>query len=377
MENDQYFPSELLEMDIESKIKYFEDYTVAHPALKKAYQQLMKNILVAKPNSFLLVYGPSGVGKSTLFHKLINDYYQKYENEMETDKGFIPIAGVEAVSPEDGRFDWRDFYYRSLVSMKEPLIDYKISREFTENKLIAKSDTKAVLRRSLENAVKYRNTKLFLIDEAQHLTKVASSRSLRNQMEALKSFGAQMHIPVILFGTYDLLEFRDLGGQLIRRGLDVHFPRYRVEYQIEKEAFIDVLWNFQKHLPLEREPNLVDEWEFFYKRTIGCIGILKDWIFRTFKYHLHLDHNLKTLSMDSFSEFAHTIDQSYKMAEEAIDKEESLLPEQDEDNLDIKLNLSSEVEHEENNEDTNNDNKKRKPGVRNPKRDAVGLQEAQ
>jgi hypothetical protein len=82
----------------------------------------------------------------------------------------------------------------------------------------------------------------------------------------------------VLAGTYDLLVFRNLSAQLSRRSIDVHFPRYRATDKQEREAFQKVLLTFQRHLPLEEPPELVHQWKYCYARTIGCVGMLKDWL---------------------------------------------------------------------------------------------------
>lgn len=123
---DNGFPKELLFQSVEDRIKYFEKKTVAHPKLVNSYNDLMDKIKVANKDKVLLVYGPSGVGKSTLFKRIKNDYVKRYHNEMEKDKGMIPVLAIETFAPEDGKFDWIDFYSESLKGLQDVLIDEKI-----------------------------------------------------------------------------------------------------------------------------------------------------------------------------------------------------------------------------------------------------------
>ena len=53
-----------------------------------------------------------------------------------------------------------------------------------------------------------------MIDEAQHLGKIASGRRLLDQLDVIKSIANQTKTVHVLFGTYDLLAFRNLNGQL-------------------------------------------------------------------------------------------------------------------------------------------------------------------
>lgn len=366
--NEKLFPIDLLEGPIDDRIRYFENYVVAHPTLITAYKELLERIDVTSDNNILLVYGPSGVGKSTLFSKIIKHIYEDNIELIHEDKGFIPVVGIEAISPENGTFDWIDFYTRILHSANEPLVEHKVRFDETG---IKKSGTKRALRQSIENVLKYRHTKVVLIDEAQHMTKVGSGRSLINQMDAIKSLASTSKVPIILFGTYGLLQFRNLSGQLSRRGMDVHLRRYRADIEEEKNAFINVLLNFQKRLPLEEEPNLVENWEYFYSRTIGCIGILKDWIYRTYKNKLKTDESISTLDIDDFTRFALTPDQCIKMAEEVILDEKKIASLEHDSKLYSILNLDK-VEQSKQNIDK--EKPKRDIGERNPKRDPVGVE---
>ena len=37
---------------------------------------------------------------------------------------------------------------------------------------------------------------------------------------------------------------------------------------------------FEKALPFEDRPDLVSDWEFLYERSLGCVGVLKEWLVR-------------------------------------------------------------------------------------------------
>jgi thymidine kinase len=366
-------PKELLNQSVAERINYFEQRSTNHTILSETYKDLMDKIEIAGKGNVLLIYGPSGVGKTTLFRKVKKEILQKYQNEMVEDKGFIPLIAIEVTSPEDGKFDWIDFYSEALESLDEILIEEKrlhpseIDGQLPTNTTEKK---KRILRKALKNAIKCRKIKYFLIDEAQHLTKVGHSKALRNHMDAIKSLASKLGITIILFGTYELLSFRNLSGQLSRRGLDTDFPRYKSDVPEHIETFKKVLWFFQVHLPLHETPDLLGNWEYFYKRTIGCVGILRDWLYRTLKYKLEQKTDIKTLMLKDFKKFEPTIDQAYKMAEEAIKGEELLESQkQQEDKLNSILKLD-QVNDKENKEKKTN----KKPGVRDPKRDKTGTE---
>ncbi|WHZ02280.1 AAA family ATPase [Neobacillus sp. YX16] len=54
--------------------------------------------------------------------------------------------------------------------------------------------TKRKLRNALESAIKGRKVKVILLDEAQHMTKVGSSKGLRNHMDSIKSLASKFGV---------------------------------------------------------------------------------------------------------------------------------------------------------------------------------------
>ncbi len=77
-----------------------------------------------------------------------------------------------------------------------------------------------------------------------------------------------------------MLAFRNLSGQLSRRSVDIHFPRYRADSAEDRKVFVNIVHSFQRKLPLPDPPDLVSHWEFLYERTFGCVGMLKQWLVR-------------------------------------------------------------------------------------------------
>ena len=107
-----------------------------------------------------------------------------------------------------------------------------------------------------------------------------SGRKLQDQLDSIKSLANLTKTVHVLVGTYELLPFRNLSGQLSRRSVDIHFPRYRADRREDYLAFQSVLFTFQRHLPLVGNTDLVKDFDFCYERSIGCVGVLKDWLTR-------------------------------------------------------------------------------------------------
>jgi len=314
------FPEDLLLQPISSRIAYFKDYTIAHPKLIEAGRKLMHSIREPGGAALIFVFGPTGVGKSTLLKRLTQKLLQEALPLMDVDKGYIPIAGVEVKTPEDSNFDWNDFYIRALMALEEPMIEKKINR----------TGTKLKLRLALESALRNRHPDAFYIDEAQNFGKVASGRKLQDQADCLKSLSNLAQTRFILCGTYELLPLRNLSGQLCRRSHSIHFPRYLADSAQDLKAFRSALLTLQNHLPLPEPPDLVEHWEFCYEQSMGCIGILKDLLLRTLSTALERDEgNTVTLKLKDLEQRAWSLEECLVMLREAKEGEQNLANQSD------------------------------------------------
>ncbi len=281
------FPPELLAKPAAAKLAYFRDKVIAHPILVNSYQQLLTVIREPAGVSLVFVFGPTGVGKSTLCHRLEQKIIEQTLSELNPQPGHIPIVSVEAVAPESGHFNWKDFYYRALDACHEPLIEQKLDmaarnqRRNQSGRLSQATPSLAELCRAFESCLKHRRPNAFIIDEATHLGKATSGRRQLDQMDKLKSLANLTQTLLILVGTYELLHLTNLNGQLSRRSADIAFPRYRFDSPEDARNYKGILQTFAQYLPLPAPPDLVTDYTYFYERSLGCVGILKDWLVRS------------------------------------------------------------------------------------------------
>lgn len=263
---------------------YFQAYTVAHPALIAAKEKLLAAIYDSAPNSLILVLGPTGVGKTTLRLKIEQMLARSLSSELDTNPTRVPVVSMETVAPDAGAFNWRDHFRRLLLSMHEPLVPYKMDPAHVNGGTLIRSvrsatqPTSADYQYAVEQALRHRRPVAVLIDEAQHLAKIPSGRRLADQLDVIKSIASHTGTVHVLFGTYDLLAFRNLSAQLSRRCFDIHLRRYQLGD--EKRTFLGVLRSFEQNLPLPEAPDLLEDWDYLYERSLGCVGILKEWLNR-------------------------------------------------------------------------------------------------
>lgn len=382
------FPRKLLDASNEVRLKYFFDLTVGHPRLLNTYSDLLRAIRQPFPRTLVLAYGPTGVGKTTLWRKIQKQLLDELLPFLEEDRGRIPFVGVELTSPDSGVFNWKDFYKRFLLAMDEPLIEHKAKQEMPamdpEGKLYIKIGPRsgvAELRLVAEQALLHRSPAAILIDEAQHLAKIASGRKLQDQLDALKSLSNQTGVIIVLLGTYELLPFRNLSAQLSRRSIDIHFQRYLLDTEEDIHAFQSVLMTFQHHLPLQDEPDLLAHWEYFYERSIGCVGVLKEWLTRAFAEAL--EDGGKRLTQKHCARYALSISQCERMLFDTKEGEMRLAESaESQKRLRVRLGLERVLddygpEQESGPTETNTSTSEaskhpRRVGQRKPKRDPTG-----
>jgi energy-coupling factor transporter ATP-binding protein EcfA2 len=316
--------------EIAGRIEKFRLLTVAHPMLSTAKDLLVSAINEAPSGTIVMVVGPTGAGKTTLRLKIQQVLSEQGEPFMKTDPGRLPFVAVEAAAPDNGTFNWRDHYRRTLAELSEPMLDWKLKPKWihfahdSQGKQLVRPDASAAqLRQALESAVQHRRPAAILIDEAQHLTRMASGRRLADQLEVIKSLANCTRTVHVLLGTYDLLAFRHLNGQLSRRSLDIHFRRYSAENQDDIRVFKSTVLTFQRHLPLDDQPDLLHLWEWLYERSVGCIGILKEWLDRALI--VALGEGCKTLTARHLETTALSAARCEKIAVEAQEGERQLL----------------------------------------------------
>jgi Cdc6-like AAA superfamily ATPase len=331
---DSAFSPVLLQQPVDVRMAYFRSFTMAHSRLKEADMALRKAIEDPAGLSLVFVYGPTGVGKTTLRLRLEKYLAQTLLRALRQDPGRVPVVSIEAVA-DAGQFSWKDYYRRALVAMEEPLIDRKITyrvrsvfRDGTGRFAFAPHAIGLEMRYALESALLHRRPAAFFVDEAQHLTKMRSGRKLQDQLDSIKSLANLTKTIHVLVGTYELLPFRNLSGQLSRRSVDIHFPRYRADRREDYLAFQSVLFTFQRHLPLEGDTDLLKHFDFCYERSVGCVGVLKDWLTRALA--VALAENSHVLTRKLLEQTAWSVCQCQRMANEALEGEADLA-ENDED----------------------------------------------
>ncbi len=380
MTSSTHFPQKLLSQPIDDRLAYFKNKIIAHPKLSNLYAEMLNEINHPVDISLIMIYGPTGVGKTTLRKRLERELLLTAQTTPHRNPGHIPVAGLEVALPGTSRFNWPDYYRRALKALDEPLIGDKIDygqRGIKHNAagelIFAYTVSVTNLRQALEAALKHRQPKAFFVDEAQHFNKVPGARRLLDQMDTLKSLAAQTNTLHVLLGTYDLLALTDLSAQLSRRTRGVHFSRYQADIPQEMSDFQNVILTFQRHLPLAQEPDLLQHTSYLYESSVGCVGVLKSWLLKSLA--LALKSKRQILTLKHLEQCAIPTRKLLQFAREIKEGEAALAGKEAEAaELRALLGISSFSAASSKRKSVNGSQKKRKRrvGQRKPVRDTVG-----
>src|SRR5262249_15730457 len=153
----------------------------------------------------VVVYGPSGVGKTTMIRRVTNRVRALSAHRAEPRTGSAhemppqPILVLEVRPPDGQTFNRADYYRAALLQLGEPyytqrsLVDLNVDHTW-ETRTQSKGKGRAApfnespeLRWALEEALVRHGVRAVILDEGQHLMRVASGAKLLDQLDWIKS----------------------------------------------------------------------------------------------------------------------------------------------------------------------------------------------
>jgi len=382
------FPRGLLRRSKRARLDYFATYTIGHALIVDALDAVLHAI--AQPidtwTPVILVIGPAGVGKTTLIRAVERELARRLRQELASNPGRLPYVSIASDVPEAGSFNWKDFCLLGLDAMNEPLIGRKVylppPDALAEIQSAPNPRTPAnVLRRALVAALIHRAPAAFLIDEAQQMAMIAGARKLQHQMDYIKRLADTTRVPPVLVGNYGLCALRNQSAQLGRRTREIHVRRYDATRPRDETDFRDIVLSFQYHVPVAEQPDLIADWEYLYLRSVGCIGLLKQWLLDTLDRAV--ESGATTITRADLERTAPPPSKSKKVLEEALEGEAKLAeldPEADPRAAEAELRALLRLPLQPDQlpmARPDGDARGRRPGERKPVRDPVGPDEAE
>jgi hypothetical protein len=280
-------PREVSRLSEQERVSYFEEEVVLwHRNLQHAFDELEDFCDVETTARIKILTGATGVGKTTIAERLYARIWKQLEIQLKSDLITIPAILFEPEAPEDTEFDWKSLYEDVLTLLLEPGMEATLPltlRTIAEREVISlktefrsRQPSKRDLRRRLRGALRKRNTRFVILDEAVDVIVGGGDRAkILRYANVIKSLVNSLRTRIIIVGSYEALSFSNASSQLARRSDDVlHIPRYR-DTQEDIEEFYGIYCDLVEYLPLNEPIDLSMHAEWFFNESFGVIGILK------------------------------------------------------------------------------------------------------
>jgi len=264
-----------------ARLDAFKAVTVKHARLQEADQALSLVIEEHADATHVLLCGPGGVGTSTV----LKGVTERFTRE-ETNRDVLPLVLLEPIPSDTGPYVRLDDYRQILTALKGHILVKEIFVNVAHLMAAPKASRSRQgitdwldRREAAEQALVRSQVKAVLIDEGHRLMQGSGRYTTDEQLEWLKSLTKRTNVLHVLAGPYALFPFRNTSGQLVRRGRDLHFPRYHVEEQEERKEFVAAVKYLLDRMPLTCDLDaLLKRWRWCAEGSVGCIGIGKTWL---------------------------------------------------------------------------------------------------
>ena len=288
---------------IESKVKAFADYVLAHHKFVSVLEKVTFHLNNPASAELIVLVGPTGIGKSLMMghiSKKLNDSRMARAN----DPDYRPVVHTVAMASGRRQFDFKTLYREALKNLGDPIMGHldAVDRVYLRS---LKLDTTASLRTRMQDEMCLRETLFWLLDEAQHLVFGGKSGTTGDQFDVLKSIAQMTNCTFLLAGPCKMEAELASSSQLARRIISVPFDRYHHGIDAELQQFGDIANSLMARLDLAEKPNVDQILTLLYEGSAGCVGILKDWLTRSYARALNassLDPQRAVLTIDILRE---------------------------------------------------------------------------
>ncbi|CAD7386131.1 AAA family ATPase [Xanthomonas arboricola] len=237
---------------------------VRHFHFDQTIRAAVSQMTFAVPGSVLALVGPTRVGKSTAIRAAAKQVYPRMQD------GYIPYVVVDCSRTDAGFMSMRYLTLDLLGQLEHPFYGASSGKS-----RVSQTETNARL--ALRRAIKHRETKLIIVDEAHHLLRIKNSSGREAALESLKCLGNETGAVIVLVGGYELLKGCFCSAHFNGRLTLIEFPRYgRSDAQMRQ--FESILATFDQLLPWAKGNSLLSMSDLVYDGTLGSCGLISSWV---------------------------------------------------------------------------------------------------
>lgn len=247
--------------DIVSKIKALH---IPHPRYVDTQNAVHAHVTLGLEGSVILLAGPTRVGKSSLIKSVMPLAFPRRGWAANT----LPYITVLASPTDRGFMSTRYLLLEMLRALQHP---------FYESGLPAnRHRTETAMNVHLKPAFEQRQTRVIVVDEAQHLLRTRERRAVAGALDTIKCIGNDSGTIILLVGGYELLTACFESAHLNGRLTVVDFPRYTRTEQ-DADNFCRILCTFDEFLPFARDASLFGMKQLIYEGSLGSCGLVSGW----------------------------------------------------------------------------------------------------
>lgn len=333
-------------MNAKPYIDSLRNLRLSHKNFRHAYRSAYAQSSLAPPGQVIAIVGPTRVGKTTLSHRLARELVK---TSTGSDERFVPLIRIEAATTNQGKFSTKHFTLRALAELADPIT-------LSNGVGFRRNQSETHLRLQLERSIEYRQTKFLIIDEAHHLLRTTGLRQAGDVLDTFKCLGNSTGVVIVFIGGYELLTTCFSSAHLNGRLSIVDFPPYTHAAESMGE-FDRILLTLDGMLPFSEDNSLIAHRDLIYAGSLGCLGLLVGWCISAMAEMQARED--ESLAIKHFE--ATRSSEQIRPIREEIALGQQLLPSK---------GFGSLQPREPTNEASKSSNKqRRKPFVRNPKRD--------
>lgn len=279
--------------EINTTMANFRGKRIGHRIAATIRGQIMMEVLTAERERVVALMGPTGVGKSVVIERVRTLLIEHFRSEMDADPGFLPFLYLSTKTGYGADFNWKDLHARLLNEAQEVLIRKKktLPRLELDGQLLTTTRGLVTdeLGRAFESVVKNRRVRIVFFDEASAMIDQAVNKNAVRQFNILKSHAVNLGVVIVLIGAYDLMGLNAGNGQLIRRCEVIHMPRYGFDRvtlpsqenkSADEDEFVRAIESLSAVAPVQIEEDAVADERFVLAKSVGCVGIFRDWLDR-------------------------------------------------------------------------------------------------